>query len=389
MKTKMKYLVVYISFILASLIYAKEATAQQIAVSYQVFYDQLSAYGQWVNYPNYGYVWLPDVGPDFTPYSTNGYWIMTNYGMTWVSDYSWGWAPFHYGRWEFDNFYGWFWVPDTEWGPAWVTWRSSRGYYGWTPMRPGISITVSFGSHYHSHDHWIFVRDRDIDRRDLHRYCVDRRYYGPIIRNSVVINNTYIDNSSHTTYVAGPNRRELQKNLGRNVRTARIYENNRPGQQLRNNQLHIYRPRISKNINGRKEITPGRVTRITDIKRISDRNTYENKRKTYESNNNIRNQHNSQQKITENNNIRRKQETTYQSDNNVRKNQQTINQNNNNRQREQQTKVIQNSRNNNSNIKSTRTKSNVSKSTSVNHSNNNKTDNQRKSNSVNSNGRRR
>ena len=28
-------------------------------VTTQVFYDQLSPYGQWVNYGNYGYVWIP------------------------------------------------------------------------------------------------------------------------------------------------------------------------------------------------------------------------------------------------------------------------------------------------------------------------------------------
>jgi hypothetical protein len=73
-------------------------------VSFQMFYDQLSPYGQWVNDPNYGYVWIPDVGPNFQPYATNGYWTMTDYGNTWVSDYEWGWAPFHYGRWLYDNY---------------------------------------------------------------------------------------------------------------------------------------------------------------------------------------------------------------------------------------------------------------------------------------------
>src|SRR5580658_10431559 len=42
-------------------------------VSTQVFYDQLSPYGQWVNYPNYGYVWIPSAGIDFSPYSTEGH----------------------------------------------------------------------------------------------------------------------------------------------------------------------------------------------------------------------------------------------------------------------------------------------------------------------------
>src|SRR5437762_2316586 len=99
-------------------------------VSYQTFYDDLSPYGQWVDYPGYGYVWVPDAGSDFRPYSTNGHWVWSeDYEWMWVSDYDWGWAPFHYGRWEEDPAYGWFWVPGYEWSPAWVIWRNGGDYY--------------------------------------------------------------------------------------------------------------------------------------------------------------------------------------------------------------------------------------------------------------------
>jgi len=63
----------------------------------QVFYDELSRYGRWVDYPDYGYVWVPNVGDDFRPYATNGNWVYSDYGWTWASDYDWGWATFHYG----------------------------------------------------------------------------------------------------------------------------------------------------------------------------------------------------------------------------------------------------------------------------------------------------
>src|SRR5580692_6949742 len=52
-------------------------------VSYQSFYDQLSPYGQWINNPTYGYVFMPNVGPDFKPYTTNGHWVYTDEGWTW------------------------------------------------------------------------------------------------------------------------------------------------------------------------------------------------------------------------------------------------------------------------------------------------------------------
>ena len=58
----------------------------------QVFYDELSPYGQWIDYPNYGYVWQPNVEEGFRPYVTDGNWVYSDYGWTWVSNFSWGWA---------------------------------------------------------------------------------------------------------------------------------------------------------------------------------------------------------------------------------------------------------------------------------------------------------
>ena len=124
----------------------------------QVFYDDLSPYGTWVDNPNYGYVWLPDVDAGFTPYATNGYWVFTDEGWTWVSNYPWGWAPFHYGRWYTDAIYGPIWIPDNEWGPGWVSWRRSEDYYGWAPMGPGVSISMAYGNGYNPpHNQWTIM----------------------------------------------------------------------------------------------------------------------------------------------------------------------------------------------------------------------------------------
>lgn len=91
-------------------------------ITYQTFYNDLSPYGTWIDYPGYGNVWNPSGIADFTPYSSNGYWVYSNAGWSWNSGYSWGWAPFHYGRWFYDDNYGWLWVPGYDWSPAWVTW---------------------------------------------------------------------------------------------------------------------------------------------------------------------------------------------------------------------------------------------------------------------------
>src|ERR1700722_6322342 len=39
---------------------------------YQEFYSQLSPYGQWVDEPTYGYVFIPTTGPGFYPYRSRG-----------------------------------------------------------------------------------------------------------------------------------------------------------------------------------------------------------------------------------------------------------------------------------------------------------------------------
>jgi hypothetical protein len=273
MKTQSKIFVILFVLLSYSCLITGTASAQPGYVSFQVFYDQLNPYGQWVDYPNYGYVWIPDVGPDFTPYSTAGYWVMTEYGWTWVSDYEWGWATFHYGRWDYDNYYGWFWVPDNEWGPSWVTWRRSNGYYGWTPMRPGISISVSFGGGYRDVDRWIFVRDRDFGRPDIGRYYVNRNENNVIIRNSTVINNTYIDNSRNTTYIVGPPRDDVQKVTGRRISNVTIRDNDKPGTVLKNDQLQIYRPRVEQTKEGNRRPEPSRVVNLKDVKPARERNT--------------------------------------------------------------------------------------------------------------------
>jgi len=273
MRSNIKVLILVLTMIISSVIFTKQASAQQANVSFQVFYDQLSPYGEWVNYPNYGYVWIPDAGSDFVPYSTEGHWILTDYGWTWMSDYSWGWAPFHYGRWDYDQYYGWLWIPGNEWGPAWVSWRRAEGYYGWAPMEPGITLSASFGRAYDSHDdHWIFVKDRDIDRSDINHYYISRTDQNRIIMRSSVINSTYTDTRRHTTYATGPARADFIKVTGRKVNPVAIQENNKPGQSMSNGHLMIYRPEVIKNNNKEKAPAPSRIVNLKDVKQPSERN---------------------------------------------------------------------------------------------------------------------
>jgi hypothetical protein len=242
MKSLLKWIlmvtVLTVGFIAA--IPATKASAQDDYVSYQTFYDDLSPYGEWVSDPQYGYVWVPDVESDFRPYYTRGYWAATDYGNMWVSDYPWGWATFHYGRWTYDPYYGWVWIPGDEWGPAWVSWRSGGGYYGWAPMGPGISLSVSFGSYYCPDNWWVFVGPQYLYRHDFHRYWRGAGYNTTIIHNTYFINNNY-----HNRYVYGPRPDEIQRVTHQRVNVYNVNTGHRPGPaQLSGNSLNVFRPQI-------------------------------------------------------------------------------------------------------------------------------------------------
>lgn len=290
MKTITKSLLT-LSLIILSVFFTKQLIAQPNQISFQVFYDQLSPYGQWLDNPDYGYAWIPDEGPDFAPYSTEGNWVYTDFGWTWVSQYEWGWAPFHYGRWDYDNYYGWFWVPDTEWGPAWVNWRSADGYYGWMPMQPGVSINIGFHRDYNDrNDHWTFVRNRDIDLPHINLYFVGREDHDRIVRNSTVVRNTYDDRTRNTTYVSGPRREDVQNATGKKLRPVVIRENTNPGQRLRNGKLNLYRPQVNREDNKEHRIAPSRVTNVQELREESDRRRTNNQQQNVNSSNNRREQ---------------------------------------------------------------------------------------------------
>ncbi len=219
-----------------------------VNVSFQTFYDQLSPYGYWINTPNYGYVWSPNVTADFQPYVSNGYWVMTEYGNTWVSDYDWGWAPFHYGRWYYDDYNGWLWAPDTEWGPAWVEWRTGNGYYGWMPMSPSWYVNVSI-------NRWTFLPYRYITHRHFHSYCLPRTRVVNVYNQTTVINNYYTYNNRR--YVSGPSVRDIERNSRSRVQVRQIRDEARPGRAVVNNgDVRVYRPTVE----SRGNSAPARIT---------------------------------------------------------------------------------------------------------------------------------
>src|ERR1017187_221657 len=267
MKTVVKLLVLIFVMNVASLVCANKACAQEM-VNNQVFYDELSPYGEWIQSPNYGYVWVPNAGPGFSPYQTAGHWSFTNCGWTWVSDYPWGWAPFHYGRWDMDPNFGWYWVPGHEWGPAWVTWRQCEGYYGWAPIAPGISIEYAYGNAYYPpQERWVFVNQRYINDPYVYNYYAPRGNNMLYINRTSVIYNRYDDRDRGSYYNQGPRVDEVERYTNRRVDRVEIFNNDRPGQRSNGNSLAMYRPVVNRNSDERADRpVPRKITSRNEIK---------------------------------------------------------------------------------------------------------------------------
>ena len=169
------------------------------------FYDELAPFGEWVNHPSHGYVWLPRaVAPDWRPY-TVGNWVDTEeYGWYWDSNEPFAWAVYHYGRWSFDPAYGWYWVPGDTWAPAWVQWRYGDEYVGWAPEAPIATGGYVYGGPARyapppPQDSWVFVQPRYLASPAVRNYAVPRtsisiafirstNVYRPAYRNGYVYN---------------------------------------------------------------------------------------------------------------------------------------------------------------------------------------------------------
>jgi hypothetical protein len=272
MKSIIKYFIMIV--VLGSLSTAtltKTASAQGGEVSFQIFYDQLAPYGHWVDFPDEGYVWVPNVSSGFTPYQTSGYWVYTDYGWTWVSDYPWGWATFHYGRWDFDDDYGWYWVPEYEWAPAWVAWASYPGYYGWAPLRPGIEVDAAITTGYYvPYEHWCFVHEEYLGSRDMYRHYAPRSENMEHVRNSTMINRTNID-SRRTTYMGGPPREQVEKSTGKPLQQLTIVPRSTPGLSVAANKVSIYKPAVTPPTRSNTKPAPRAVASIADLKPLPGR----------------------------------------------------------------------------------------------------------------------
>jgi hypothetical protein len=212
-------------------------------VSFNDFYTNLAPYGQWIEDEHYGFVWSPTVDNNFRPYYTNGRWAQTDYGNTWISDYPWGWACFHYGRWTFDTYYGWLWVPGSDWGPAWVSWRSGTGTFGWAPLSPDYEISAKELNAYRCpKDWWVMLPAKYLYGGNYYRYLT-----GPFGNSTVLDGTSGADNmysSGGVNYIAGPTLPQAEKASDKQVTMYHLNNAGTPrAAYVHNDMIKMYKPR--------------------------------------------------------------------------------------------------------------------------------------------------
>ena len=214
------------------------------------FYDDLASYGNWVERPQYGWVWTPRaVATGWRPYQ-EGHWVWTDDGWTWISDEPYGWATYHYGRWYDDPDYGWEWVPGDEWAPAWVSWQEGSDYVGWAPLppdyRPGISFDFATSI---APEEYVFVPERQFLAPRIAAYVVAQptervRIYRQTrnITRYQVVNQRVVNQ--------GVPVENIQRVVGRPVPRYHVTELNadqrHSGARVAQNQVALFRPQVQR-----------------------------------------------------------------------------------------------------------------------------------------------
>jgi len=234
------------------------------AVDLGFFYDNLAPYGNWIQRPNYGWVWAPTaVSTAWRPYE-NGHWVWTDQGWTWITDEPYGWATYHYGRWYQDPQIGWAWVPGNDWGPAWVSWQEGANYVGWAPLPPGVDISASYnrgygggygynGGGYGSYDYgigpdaYVFVPERNFLSLSIGSYIVPqvqvRGFWGQ------THNYTSYRREGDRFFNQGVPVDRIQRVVGRSVPRYQIADlqttdYRQPRTRIAGNQVQIFRPQV-------------------------------------------------------------------------------------------------------------------------------------------------
>jgi hypothetical protein len=195
---------------------AKFAQADDFSFSVG-FRDELSPYGSWMNYSNYGNVWRPYGHSNFRPYS-DGYWGYTNSGPTWYGNEPYASYVYHYGNWVYSPQYGWVWIPGNEWHPGRVQWSHGGGYIGWRPSFPSGSSYGGYGDGYgygygNDYNLWVVIDSNRFGYQNYRPYAYRSSFVRDLFRRQVF-------RQRYNTF----RRAELERIVRRPVRVVNVRE---------------------------------------------------------------------------------------------------------------------------------------------------------------------
>lgn len=189
---------------------AHQRVARDERVSpYMTGYEDLDAYGDWVEDREYGRVWAPRVvATGWVPYRYGSWAYVRPWGWTWIDDAAWGFAPFHYGRWVYRHS-RWYWWPGRYvlrpvYAPALV------GWYGRGNWSVSLSVGTPIG--------WFPLAPRE--------------HFVPTYSNNVTyirnINNINITNVTNNVTVINPPSQFQNQNVGVTTVNSRVVVNGEP-----------------------------------------------------------------------------------------------------------------------------------------------------------------
>ena len=139
-------------------------------------YEDLNAYGDWINDGGYGRVWVPRSVPSgWAPYRTGHWAYVQPWGWTWIDEQPWGFAPYHYGRWA-NRGNRWVWVPPQ---------RDVRPVYApaLVAFVGGTELAVTLGNQSAAPVGWFPLGPREVY---VPSYTADRDYYRRLNRSARV-----------------------------------------------------------------------------------------------------------------------------------------------------------------------------------------------------------
>jgi hypothetical protein len=84
--------------------------------------------------------------------------------------------------------------------------------------------------------------------------------------------NTRKDNKRNVTYIAGPDRDDVQRVTHTPVKSVAIRESDQPGHHLSNGELQTYRPQVQKRSGNGQNPAPSKVMKLNDVRPASERN---------------------------------------------------------------------------------------------------------------------